>query len=116
MPLPYNKRLKYFARGLRKNMTDAELFLWEKVRRKRLKGHQFYRQKNIGKYVVDFYCPSAKLIVEIDGGQHFTADGVTRDQARDQYMERLGLRVLRFSDTDVFKNTDGVLERILEKL
>ena len=53
-------------------MTDAERFLWSRVRRKQLKGFQFYRQKNIGNYIVDFYCPAAKLIVEIDGGQHYS--------------------------------------------
>ena len=116
MPLPYNKRLKYFARELRKNMTDAEQFFWAKVRRKQLKSYQFYRQKNIGSYIVDFYCPSAKLIIEIDWGQHLTGDGMAKDQERDQYLERLGLKVLRFSDTDVFKDTEGVLERILENL
>ncbi|MBW1772225.1 MAG: endonuclease domain-containing protein [Deltaproteobacteria bacterium] len=116
MPLPYNKRLKAVARELRKNMTDAERFLWQKVRRKQLKGHQFYRQKNIGDFIVDFYCPSAKLVIEIDGSQHFTKNGRLKDKARDQYLEGLGLKVLRFSDRDVFKKTEGVLERILEDL
>ena len=116
MTLPYNKRLKAVARELRKNMTDAERFLWGKVRRKQLKGHQFYRQKNIGDFIVDFYCPAAKLVVEIDGGQHFTKNGRLKDKARDQYLEGLGLKVLRFSGRDVFKKTEGVLERILEDL
>ncbi len=116
MTLPYNKRLKAVARELRKNMTDAERFLWGKVRRKQLKGYQFYRQKNIGDFIVDFYCPSANLVIEIDGGQHFTKDGRLKDKARDQYLEGLGLKVLRFSGRDVFKKTEGVLERILADL
>ena len=62
--LPFNKKLKTLARKLRKNMTEAESFLWQRIRRKQLKGRQFYRQKNIGDYIVDFYCPSIKLIVE----------------------------------------------------
>jgi very-short-patch-repair endonuclease len=66
--LPFNKRLKILARELRKNMTDAGKLLWSKIRRKQLKGYQFYRQKNIGDYIVDFYCPAGKLIVEVDGG------------------------------------------------
>jgi very-short-patch-repair endonuclease len=70
--LPFNKSLKPLARELRKNMTDAEKRLWSKIRRKQLKKIQFYRQKNIGDFIVDFYCPAAKLIIELDGGQHFS--------------------------------------------
>lgn len=116
MPLPYNKRLKSLARELRKNMTDAERLLWKKVRKKQLKGCQFYRQKIIGDFIVDFYCPAAKLVIELDGGQHFTREGSSKDERRDQDLEELGLKVLRFSDRDVFKKTDGVLERIVKSL
>ena len=114
--LPFNKKLKTLARKLRKNMTEAESFLWQRIRRKQLKGRQFYRQKNIGDYIVDFYCPSAKLIVELDGGQHYTEEGVNTDQIRDKYLENFGFSVLRFSDREVFKNIEGVLERIFEHL
>ena len=116
MPLPYNKRLKSFARELRKNMTDAERFLWQKVRKKQLKGYQFYRQKIIGDFIVDFYCPAAKRVIELDGGQHFTKEGGFKDKRRDQCLEGLGLKVLRFSDRDVFNKTEAVLERILAVL
>ena len=114
--LPFNKKIKTLARKLRKNMTEAESFLWQRIRRKQLKGRQFYRQKNIGDYIVDFYCPSAKLIVELDGGQHYTEEGVNTDQIRDKYLENLGFSVLRFSDREVFKNIEGVLEGIFEHL
>jgi len=114
--LPFNRALKQYARELRKNMTDAENRVWARVRRKQLKGYQFYRQKNIGRYIVDFYCPAAKLIVESDGGQHFTAHGIWKDELRDEYLTGLGFRVLRFSDTEVFKNTNGVIETILQYL
>lgn len=97
-------------------MTEAESFLWQKIRRKQLKGRQFYRQKNIGDYIVDFYCPSAKVIVELDGGQHYTQEGGSRDQIREKYLEGLGFTILRFSDREVFKNIEGVLERIFEHL
>jgi len=70
--LPFNKELRQFARELRKNMTDAEKHVWSRIRRKQLKNSQFYRQKNIGNYIVDFYCPAAKLIIEIDGCQHYS--------------------------------------------
>ncbi len=66
--LSYNKSLKQFSRNLRKNMTDAERLLWSRIRRKQLKRLQFYSQKIIGNYIVDFYCPELKLVIEIDGG------------------------------------------------
>ena len=97
-------------------MTEAESFLWQRIRKKQLKGRQFYRQKNIGNYIVDFYCLSAKAIVELDGGQHYTQEGIRRDKVRDKYLDSLGLTTLRFSDREVLKNIEGVLERIFEHL
>lgn len=104
------------ARELRKNMTDSERLLWAKIRRKQLKGYQFYRQKNIGNYIVDFYCPAAKLIIEIDGGQHYSEEENKKDEVRDRYLARLEFTVMRFSAREVFKNINGVLERIYEYL
>lgn len=112
--LPYNKKLREFAGKLRRNMTDAEKLLWSKMRGKQLKGRQFYRQKIIENYIVDFYCSKAKLVVEVDGGQHYSCEGKQKDSKRDIYMERLGLKVLRFSDRDVFENLDGVIHEIWE--
>ena len=97
-------------------MTDAEKLLWSKVRRKQLQGHQFYRQRIIGNYIVDFYCPKAKLILEIDGGQHYTDEGIQNDRVRDDYMSDRQLAVLRFSNREVFENIEGVVERIHERL
>ena len=114
--LPYNKNLKELARDLRKNMTDAERRIWSKIRRKQLKEFQFYRQKNIGNYIVDFYCPAAKLIVEVDGGQHYSKENIVKDVARDKFLGDLGFRVLRFSNSDVFKNIEGVVTRIYDHL
>ncbi|MGA2526581.1 MAG: DUF559 domain-containing protein [Smithellaceae bacterium] len=114
--LPFNKKLKPFARNLRSNMTDAERLIWSKIRRKQLGDFQFYRQKNIGHYIVNFYCSKGKLIVEIDGGQHYESDGMIKDRERDLYLQMLGFTVLRFSDIDILKNIDGVIERILEHL
>ena len=114
--LPYNKNLKELARDLRKNMTDAERRVWSKIRRKQLKEFQFYRQKNIGDYIVDFYCPAAKLIVEIDGGQHYSEENIVKDEVRDKFLSDLGFRVLRFSNSDVFKNIEGVVEEIYNHL
>jgi len=114
--LPFNKNLKNLARALRKKLTDAERNLWAKIRVKQLKNKQFYRQKNIGNYIVDFYCPAAKMIIELDGGQHYSDEGKKRDEIRDNYLKHLGFRVLRFSDREVLKNIEGVLERIYEHL
>ena len=93
-------------------MTDAELLLWSKLKGKQLKGLQFYRQKIAGNYIVDFYCAKAALVIEVDGGQHYTEAGRTADAERDLYLQSLGLRVLRYSDTDVLTNITGVVENI----
>lgn len=110
--LKYNDKLKHLARNLRKNMTDAELLVWSKLRKKQIKGMQFYRQKPIGNYIVDFYCPAGRLVVEVDGGQHYIIAGRKKDMDRDRHLQMMGLSVLRFSDLDVLRNINGVLEKI----
>ena len=97
-------------------MTDAERLIWSKLRMKQLKNCQFYRQKVIGNYIVDFYCPKAKLVVEVDGGQHYMDEGKKKDEKRDSYIQRLGLKVLRFSDRDVLKNINSVSEEVFNNL
>jgi len=97
-------------------MTDAERRLWSRIRRKQLKKFQFYRQKNIGDFIVDFYCPAAKLIVELDGGQHYSKENILKDGARDKFLNSLGLRVLRFSNSDIFVNVEGVVKEIYNHL
>lgn len=97
-------------------MTDAEKLLWSKIRCKQLKGCQFYRQKIIGNYIVDFYSPRANLVIEVDGGQHYSNEAKEKDRTRDEYMLSVGLKVLRFSDEEVFKDPDGVMEKIWESL
>jgi len=114
--LSYDKKLKALSQDLRKNMTDAENTLWLKLRRKQLKGHQFYRQKIIGKYIVDFYCPKANLLIELDGGQHYSDAGKAKVRTRDDVLIEMGIKVLRFSDRDVFENIGGVMEGIWSSL
>jgi very-short-patch-repair endonuclease len=114
--VPYNLELKQYSRELRRNMTDAEKRIWSKVRLEQLKGCKFYRQKIIGNYIVDFFCPKAKLAIELDGGQHYSEDMIEEDKIRDAYLKNHGIKVLRFTDTDALTNTDGVIERILEYL
>ena len=97
-------------------MTDAENLLWSKIRKKQLKGLQFYRQKIIGNYIADFYCPKLKLVIEVDGGQHYSAEGKDNDCMRDAYMSGSGITVIRFSDRYVLKNLEAVLEEIWKRL
>ncbi|RJR18845.1 MAG: endonuclease domain-containing protein [Nitrospiraceae bacterium] len=113
--LLYNNKLKPFSRSLRSNMTDAEKLLWSKIRRKQLKGLQFYRQKIIGNYIADFYCPKLKLVIEVDGGQHYSSEGRENDRVRDNYMTGAGITVIRFSDKDVLTNLEGILEEIWKR-
>jgi very-short-patch-repair endonuclease len=114
--LIYNKKLKQYSRELRKNMTDVERLLWSKIRMRQLNGYQFYRQRIIQDYIVDFYCPRARLVIEVDGGQHYSGKVAKTDRKRDEDLRKLGLKVLRFADTDVLKNIDGVVETILENM
>ena len=111
---PYNKNLKQPSRDLRNNMTDAELLLWKRLRRKQILGLQFYRQKPILNYIVDFYCPSANLVLECDGSQHYTKDGLEADRVRDEALTELGLMVLRFDNLQILNEIDGVVEVIFD--
>lgn len=114
--LPYNSNLKPFARELRKNATDAEKKLWSKIRMRQLSGYQFYRQKIIGDYIVDFFCPRARLVIEVDGGQHYHDEVAEADRLKDEYLKSCGLRVLRFTNIDVLTNIEGVVQRIIENM
>ncbi|HEY5209971.1 MAG TPA: endonuclease domain-containing protein [Stellaceae bacterium] len=96
------------ARLLRKNPTDAEKRLWLYLRDKQLGGYRFRRQQPIGPYIVDFFCPQAGVIVEIDGGQH----SPERDDKRTRWLEECGYRVIRFWNNDVLENTEGVWETL----
>ena len=111
---PYNKKLTPFARSLRTNQTAAEELLWSKLRRKQLLGVQFYRQKPLASYIVDFYCASAGLVIELDGSQHFEADYQERDAERDRALATLGLLVLRFDNLQVLNDTQAVLSVIYD--
>jgi len=110
------RHLKKYSRRLRKEMTDAEKLLWSRLRGKQLKGLQVYRQKPIGRFVVDFYCSKAKLVVELDGVQHYNQEVRAQDETRDRHMMTRGLKTLRFSDKGVFENSTGVLEDIWKRV
>lgn len=113
---PYNKNLKQASRDLRNNMTDAEKFLWSKIRNKQILGVQFYRQKPILNFIVDFYCPSANLVIECDGSQHYTDEGLEADRIRDHALEQLGLKVLRFDNRQVMGEIDAVVQVVLDMI
>lgn len=107
---PYNKNLKQASRN---NMTEAEKLLWSRLRNKQILGLQFYRQKPILNFIVDFYCPAVNLVIECDGSQHFTIEGLEADRIRDEALAQLGLKVLRFDNGQVMGEIDDVVEVIL---
>ena len=116
MPLTYNSNLKHLARQLRKNMTDSENMLWSHLRGRQLLDVQFYRQKPIGEYIVDFYAPMVKLVVEVDGSQHLGEMDAAKDRLRDEFMSGLGLKVLRFNSKEVLEEAEAVLETIYKTM
>ena len=97
---------------MRANATDAERILWSILRRKQFAALRFRRQQPIGPYIADFFCPAAKLIVELDGGQHGAEEVVTYDEKRTRFLESKGYRVLRFWNVEVMKDRDSVAEAI----
>ncbi len=96
-------------------MTNAEEILWNYIRRDSL-GVRFRRQYGIGKYIADFYCPQKKLVVELDGCQHYTPQGLEYDRKREDYMSTFGIKTIRFSNRDVLTNIEGVLQSLVEAI
>ena len=111
---PYNKNLTQASRDLRKNMTEAEPLLWSRLRNKQILGLQFYRQKLLLNYIVDFYCPSANLVIECDGGQHYTDESLEADRIRDEALDQTRLKVMRFDNGKVMGRIDDVVEVIYQ--
>ena len=110
MALPKNNELLRYARSLRKEMTPQELRLW--YRFLRTYPLKIYKQRIIGEYIVDFYCHAAKLVIEIDGSQHYDPQGIAYDKARTAYLESLGLHIIRFSNADINVRFSAVCEQI----
>jgi very-short-patch-repair endonuclease len=104
----YNHRLKSPARYLRSSQTLAELALWQRLRRKQIAQVQFYRQRPLLNFIVDFYCPKANLIIECDGSQHFTTEGLAADENRDAILADLGLLTLRFDNRQILQELEAV--------
>ena len=118
MPLPYNAKNKNFARNMRKNATKQENHLWYDFLRKY--PVQFRRQVMIDDYIADFYCHKAKLVIELDGSQHETDEGMQRDDLRTEKLERYGLTVIRFTnrsvDRDFYRVCDCIDRVVKEKI
>ncbi len=106
--------LHIHAKRLRRNETDAERKLWMHLRSRQMNGLKFRRQQSIGRYIVDFFCPESKLVIELDGGHH--ADQIQTDQRRTEFLNRAGYRVLRFWDNEVLADTEAVLQKIVNEL
>jgi very-short-patch-repair endonuclease len=104
--------LSRFRTELRRKLTPAEARLWTLLKNSRLDGRKFRRQHSVGSYILDFYCPSERLAVELDGEGHFTLPGVSYDAKRRRFLEGQGIRVIRFENERVFKNELSVLDRI----
>jgi very-short-patch-repair endonuclease len=100
------------ARELRKNMIEAEETLWNSLRRKQINGFLFRRQHPIDIFIVDFYCHELKLVIEIDGGIHTDTEVAKYDRGREAEIEKFGLKIIRFTNNEVFNNTKYVIEKI----
>ena len=100
-------------KNLRNNMTEAEKRLWIHLKNEQL-GLKFRRQYSISHYIADFYSPSLKLVIELDGSGHFTPEALEYDKIREEFMNSLGIKTIRFNNNDVMTNIEGVLERIKE--
>jgi very-short-patch-repair endonuclease len=114
--LPYNNKLKPPSRDLRNQQTDAEQLLWHRIRRKQILGVQFYRQKPILNFIVDFHAPAAGLVIECDGSQHYTLEGLDADRSRTKVLEDLNLIVLRFDNRQIVLNIDAVCQQIYDEM
>ena len=104
------------AKSLRSSETSAQGKLWSHLRNRHLGGFKFVRQAPIADYFVDFLCRDESLVIEVDGGTHGEPDEIAADLVRSEVIERLGFRIYRVSNTDVFDNIDGVLDGLLEEL
>jgi len=108
------KVLKTHRKELRNNATSAEATLWSLIKNKKLKGRKFRRQHSLDNYIVDFYCPAEKLVIELDGENHFSETGIQKDSHRDMFLRSNGFKVLRFENKLIFENQRQVLHQICE--
>jgi very-short-patch-repair endonuclease len=110
--IPYRPELTQLAKEFRNNLTRTEKILWERLKRRKLLGYDFHRQKPIGHYIVDFYCPKLMLAIEIDGNVHDEEQAIIKDEIRQDAIEQFGVRFLRFKNFEIEKDIDGVVKEI----
>ena len=116
-PKIFNRtQFKFYRKDLRNNSTSAEVKLWMHLKDKQLLGRKFRRQTSIGKYIVDFYCPSEKLVIELDGEAHFWEEGMKKDDLKTAYLNAKGIRVIRFENKWVFEDLEYVMGAILNEI
>ncbi len=108
-----NKYLHDARKDLRNQSTEHEIILWYKINNKKL-GYKFRRQHSIGQFIADFYCAEKRLVIELDGSQHL--DNQEYDKERSEYFESLNIKVLRFWNSEITRNIDGVIQKIKESL
>lgn len=111
-----NKKSIRISRGLRRRQTPHEAKLWYHLRGRRFKNYKFRRQVPIDNYIVDFYCHQAKMIIELDGGQHLDINMLEQDRSRDKILNKSGYKTIRIFNNDLDANLGGVLEIILKHL
>jgi very-short-patch-repair endonuclease len=112
MPNIHNrKELEQFRKELRNNSTSAEATLWNYLKGKQL-GKKFRRQHSVGKYILDFYCATDRIAIELDGEKHFTKEGIKYDGERTKYLNGLNIKVIRFENVRVFEDVQAVLKEI----
>ena len=99
---------------LRNELSRAEAVLWREIRGEKLAGYKFRRQHSVGPFVMDFYCPERKLAVEVDGDSHFLEGKELYDKEREEYINSFGIKILRFTNSEVFKSLESVVEKIRE--
>jgi len=118
LPLYYGASIEIFNRAtvLRKNMTEAEMLLWNKLNNKQLMGLKFRRQHPINQFIVDFYCHKLKLIIEIDGEIHLKEEVAERDKSRQYMLNKFGLEVIRFKNDEVIGSCESVVLKLKQKL
>ncbi|MES2516248.1 MAG: DUF559 domain-containing protein [Bacteroidota bacterium] len=104
--------LKTNRKNLRNNVTSAEAGLWKLLQGKKLEGRKFRRQHSVGNYILDFYCPSERIAIELDGAGHYTEEGIKKDELRTLFLNECGIRVIRFENKLVFEKIEWVLEEI----
>jgi very-short-patch-repair endonuclease len=110
------KALRDIRKELRNKSTSAEIAFWNLVKNRKIEGRKFRRQHSIDNFIVDFYCPSAKLIIELDGDYHGEYFRISEDLKRDEYLEKLGYMVLRFENRFIFKDPEFIIKEVVKKL